>query len=47
MRSILAQIDNIAAYDSTVLLIGETGVGKELVSVTNAFDIRFSNGYIY
>ncbi len=30
MRSILSRIDTIAASDSSVLLIGETGVGKEL-----------------
>jgi DNA-binding NtrC family response regulator len=32
MRSILERIDTIAASDSSVLLIGETGVGKELVA---------------
>jgi len=32
MRSILARIDTIAASDSSVLLVGETGVGKELVA---------------
>ncbi len=32
MRSILARIDTVAASDSTVLLIGETGVGKELMA---------------
>lgn len=32
MRSILARIDTIAASDSSVLLIGETGVGKELIA---------------
>ncbi len=30
MRQILSRIDTIAASDSSVLLIGETGVGKEL-----------------
>ena len=30
LRSILARVDTIAASDSSVLLIGETGVGKEL-----------------
>jgi transcriptional regulator with GAF, ATPase, and Fis domain len=30
MRAILARISTIAASDSSVLLIGETGVGKEL-----------------
>jgi DNA-binding NtrC family response regulator len=30
MRAILGRIDTIAASDSSVLLIGETGVGKEL-----------------
>jgi len=30
MRSILSKIDTIAESDSSVLLIGETGVGKEL-----------------
>lgn len=32
MRSILARIDTIATSDSSVLLIGETGVGKELIA---------------
>lgn len=32
MRSILLRIDTIAASDSSVLLIGETGVGKELIA---------------
>ena len=30
MRKVLDQVDRIAASDSTVLLLGETGVGKEL-----------------
>jgi transcriptional regulator with GAF, ATPase, and Fis domain len=30
LRSILSRVDTIAASDSSVLLIGETGVGKEL-----------------
>jgi transcriptional regulator with GAF, ATPase, and Fis domain len=30
MEAILARVDTIAASDSSVLLIGETGVGKEL-----------------
>ncbi len=30
MRSVLSRVDTIAASDSSVLLIGETGVGKEL-----------------
>jgi transcriptional regulator with PAS, ATPase and Fis domain len=32
MQSILTRIDTIAASDSSVLLIGETGVGKELIA---------------
>jgi len=32
MRAILAQVDTIAPSDSSVLLIGETGVGKELIA---------------
>jgi transcriptional regulator with GAF, ATPase, and Fis domain len=32
MRSVLARLDTIAASDSSVLLIGETGVGKELIA---------------
>jgi two-component system, NtrC family, response regulator PilR len=32
MRSILLRIDTVAASDSSVLLIGETGVGKELIA---------------
>jgi len=31
-QSIPARIDTIAASESTVLLIGETGVGKELIT---------------
>jgi transcriptional regulator with GAF, ATPase, and Fis domain len=32
MRSVLSRIDTIASSDSSILLIGETGVGKELVA---------------
>jgi transcriptional regulator with PAS, ATPase and Fis domain len=32
MRSILSRLDTIAASDSSVLLIGETGVGKEMIA---------------
>ena len=32
MRSVLARLDTVAASDSSVLLIGETGVGKELIA---------------
>jgi len=32
MRALLARVDRIARSDTTVLLIGETGVGKELVA---------------
>ena len=32
MRSIISRIDSISTTDSSVLLIGETGVGKELVA---------------
>jgi transcriptional regulator with GAF, ATPase, and Fis domain len=32
MRNVLERIDTIAASDSSVLLIGETGVGKELIA---------------
>jgi transcriptional regulator with PAS, ATPase and Fis domain len=32
MRQLLNQTDRIAASDSTVLILGETGVGKELLA---------------
>jgi DNA-binding NtrC family response regulator len=32
MRTVLARVDRIARSDTTVLLVGETGVGKELVA---------------
>ncbi len=32
MRSIIRKVDTIAASDSSVLIIGETGVGKELMA---------------
>lgn len=32
MQSVLVSLDTIAASDSSVLLIGETGVGKELIA---------------
>ena len=32
MRRVLARVDRIARSDTTVLLVGETGVGKELIA---------------
>jgi transcriptional regulator with GAF, ATPase, and Fis domain len=32
MRKMVSQIDQVAAVDSSVLILGETGVGKELVA---------------
>src|SRR5260370_12784422 len=32
LRGVLAQVDKVAPTDSTVLIIGETGTGKELVA---------------
>jgi DNA-binding NtrC family response regulator len=32
MRSVLSRLDTLAASESSVLLIGETGVGKELIA---------------
>ncbi|WP_202215129.1 sigma 54-interacting transcriptional regulator, partial [Klebsiella pneumoniae] len=32
MRNILEQVDLVAASDSTVLILGETGTGKELIA---------------
>src|SRR5271168_661890 len=32
LRKVLRQVDKVAASDSTVLLLGETGTGKELVA---------------
>ncbi|BDG58987.1 sigma-54 interaction domain-containing protein [Caldinitratiruptor microaerophilus] len=32
MRQVLAVVDRVAATDSTVLILGETGVGKQLVA---------------
>jgi PAS domain S-box-containing protein len=32
LRSVLSQIDRVAPTDSTVLLLGETGTGKELIA---------------
>jgi len=32
MRAILARVDTIARSDTSVLLVGETGVGKELIA---------------
>ena len=44
MRAIISRIDSIAASDSSVLLIGETGVGKELVAeYIHHTSIRSSN----
>jgi formate hydrogenlyase transcriptional activator len=32
LRQVLAQVDKVAATDSTVLILGETGTGKELIA---------------
>src|SRR4029077_10264781 len=32
LRKVLRQVDKVAASDSTVLLLGETGTGKELIA---------------
>ncbi|HMK39066.1 MAG TPA: sigma-54 dependent transcriptional regulator [Bacteroidota bacterium] len=47
MRAILSRIDSIPASDSSVLLIGETGVGKEVVAeYIHHTSIRSSNPLI-
>src|ERR1700753_2687265 len=32
LRSVLRQVDRVAPTDTTVLILGETGTGKELVA---------------
>ena len=32
LRKVLRQVDKVAGSDSTVLLLGETGTGKELIA---------------
>src|SRR5258707_14363492 len=32
LRQVLAQVDKVAPTDSTVLIFGETGTGKELIA---------------
>jgi transcriptional regulator with PAS, ATPase and Fis domain len=47
MRTIISRIDAISASDSSVLLIGETGVGKELVAdYVHHTSVRSSNPLI-
>ena len=47
MRTIISRIDSMSASDSSVLLIGETGVGKELVAeYVHYTSVRASNPLI-
>jgi formate hydrogenlyase transcriptional activator len=32
LNKVLAQVEKVAATDSTVLILGETGTGKELIA---------------
>lgn len=47
MRRLYEQIDNIAETDATVLLVGETGVGKDVIARhVHAMSIRSEKPYI-
>jgi transcriptional regulator with GAF, ATPase, and Fis domain len=37
LKLALAEVDCVASTDSTVLILGETGTGQELVSAAGAF----------
>src|SRR6202012_4529732 len=47
MRTVLAHVSRVAASDSTVLLLGETGTGKELIArAVHQHSTRASKAFI-
>ena len=47
MRSVMEQVSKVATSDATVLLLGETGVGKELVArALHRLSLRKNNSFI-
>ena len=47
IKRVLAQVDQVASTDSTVLIFGETGVGKELVAMAiHRLSPRFDKPFI-
>jgi formate hydrogenlyase transcriptional activator len=47
LRSVLAQVETVAPTDSTVLIYGETGTGKELIArAVHNLSVRKANAFV-
>jgi formate hydrogenlyase transcriptional activator len=47
LRQVLAQVSKVAPTDSTVLILGETGTGKELIARANSYSFQAFRPRLY